>query len=141
MININVETGPRIEKMLNADFDKVIENALIKTGLKSEGTMKKEAPVVTGTLRRSIGMSHPNMTTVCITAGVKYWVHVQYGTAPHQIKVKNKKALSDGKVIYGKSVQHPGSHPNPFVTRTANKTRKFFQQLFRQELKNQGYLG
>ncbi len=49
---------------------------------------------------------------VIIHDGVDYGIHLEYGTRPHRIKVKEKKALhwkQDGEDFFAKSVMHPGT--------------------------------
>lgn len=40
---------------------------------------------------------------------------IENGTRPHVIKVRRKGALARGKVIFGKSVQHPGTVARPWL--------------------------
>ena len=94
-LTLKVNYSKRFNKLIGADFPKIFDNSLKRTIVEADSICQQEAPVDTGTLRRSIGTSHPNMGTVCLTCGVKYWVYNQYGT-------KYMKA-------------------NPFVTRTAKK--------------------
>ena len=52
---------------------------------------------------------------------VGYAVYVEFGTPPHIIRPKNGKALhwkSGGKNVFAKSVQHPGTRPQPFIRTT-----------------------
>ena len=49
---------------------------------------------------------------------VDYAVYVEFGTKPHIIKPKTKKSLAwkDGnRKVFAKSVQHPGTRPQPFI--------------------------
>lgn len=95
MMSIKIEFGKHFEKVVNARIDEIADQALQRTIVEADSICQREAPVDTGTLRRSIGTAHPNMGTVCLTCGVKYWVYNQYGTS----KMK----------------------ANPFVTRTAKQ--------------------
>ena len=48
----------------------------------------------------------------------EYGRNVIFGTPPHVIKPKSKKALKfkkGKKDIFSKKVNHPGTRPNPFV--------------------------
>ena len=67
--------------------------------------------VDTGAFKGSI--SHKTKTDhVLIHDGVDYGVHPEYGTRPHVIRAKNKKALhwkKDGKDFFAYSVNHPGT--------------------------------
>lgn len=94
-MSIKIEFGKHFDKVVNARIDEIADKALQRTIVEADSICQREAPVDTGTLRRSIGTAHPNMGTVCLTCGVKYWVYNQYGTS----KMK----------------------ANPFVTRTAKQ--------------------
>ena len=100
--------------------------------MKGERYCKQEAPKSksTGDLARSIT---PRVTgsTGEVRVGVGYWRYVVYGTSAHEIKVKDKKVLSDHNstspskkdAIFGKAVTHPGTKPNNFPARAVNRIR------------------
>lgn len=115
-ISLKVEFSERFHKIVGADIARIVDNALTRTIVEADSICQQEAPVDTGTLRRSIGTSHPNMGTVCLTCGVKYWVYNQYGTS----KMK----------------------ANPFVTRTAKqiKSQQLFQRNFYDMLIQEGII-
>lgn len=76
------------------------------------------APVDTGDLRNSVSYSvNGNRLDISMN---EYGYYVEFGTRPHEIRAKNKAVLSDGKRIFGKVVQHPGTEANPFIRRTIN---------------------
>lgn len=88
-----------------------------------------EAPVDTSRLRGSIKVKY--VKGVLIISAVDYIIYVVFGTKPHVIRPKNKKALAfevgkkerlgrkegPGKanIVITKKVMHPGTRPNPFV--------------------------
>jgi hypothetical protein len=103
-----------------------------------EGNVAKEAPVKTGNLRGRI--SHrisPTRGEVFTT--VKYAQAVHEGTRPHIIRPRRAKALrfrgGDGKFIFAKSVNHPGTKGNPFFTRATEKTLPKIREFFRAALR------
>jgi len=67
---------------------------------------------------------------------VNYAAFVEFGTAPHMIFPKVKKALhwggDDGPVV--KYVHHPGTKPNPFMERIAEEATPRIQGYFEQAL-------
>ena len=115
-INLKVDFSPRFEKIVKGNVLEYADKALTRTIVEGESVCIKEAPIDTGTLRRSIGTSHPNMGTVCLTCGVKYWFYQQYGTS----KMK----------------------ANPFVSRTANqiKNKELFQRNLYDILVSEGII-
>lgn len=145
-VNVTVDFSDKYKKIVGAQYDKIVDEVLTRTIVEADTICQREAPVDTGTLRRSIGTSHPNMGTVCLTAGVKYWVNVQYGTSAHTITPKNKKLLAwqgeDKKMHFAPKVNHPGTKANPFVTRTVKKVKgkRLFEINFNEILRMKGIL-
>ena len=65
-----------------------------------------------------------------VSHGVDYGGILEEGSSAHIIKVKNKKALSDGSTIFGKSVKHPGTSPyNGIKTTMESEVPTIAQQL------------
>ena len=125
------------EDSLDAAIDHVLHDA--------ENTMRREAPIDTGNLRRSISKYKPGKCQGEIRSSLHnpaYWVYVQYGTQAHTIKAKKKPYLmfkgKDGKWVRVKEVRIPARAANPFVTRTANKVKPKLVQYVHEELKNRG---
>lgn len=146
-VNIDIKFSPRFEKIIKGNLMGHVDKALTRTIVEAETICIKEAPIKTGTLRRSIGTSHPNMGTVCLTCGVKYWYFNQYGTSPHVITPRSSKGLlvwkgKDGEKHFAKKVNHPGNKANPFVTRTAKqiKSGQLFQRNLYDVLKSEGII-
>lgn len=129
---------------LKESYDKVLADTLLLSSVQAEGLIRREAPVDTGNLRRSVQHFTKGSKEAGVSArGAKYWVDIEYGTAPHVITPKKAKALrfQIGKdEVYAKKVQHPGTAPNPFVKRAVNtlRSRKMVQQAFRASLKKHG---
>ncbi len=94
-MTIKIEYSEHFRKVVGAKIDKIADEALKRVIVEADSICQREAPVKTGTLRRSIGTDHPSMGTVCLTCGVKYWYYNQYGTSKMDA--------------------------NPFVTRTAKQ--------------------
>lgn len=90
---------------------------------------KQECPVNTGYLRANIYSDYdPTSQTIWIGSPVKYAEMVEYGTRPHAITPRNKKALAWGKDKGGgkkefvyKKVWHPGTDAIPFIQRGIEK--------------------
>ncbi len=86
----------------------------------------KVCPVDKGRLRGSIDVTYEHGDLVIRM--VDYWKYVEYGTKPHEIKPKDKKALrwnnKKGSTafkkddIFAKRVMHPGTKPQPFTRNT-----------------------
>jgi len=91
--------------------------------------LKKRCPVDNGELRSSIN-SQTSGNEIQITM-LDYGKYVEFGTPPHIIRPKNRKALKfeinrkkrleeGGKPneVFAKEVRHPGTRPQPFIRPT-----------------------
>ena len=115
VLEIKVEFSPKFEKITSGEWSHIFDDALKQMVVEAEAICQKEAPVRTGTLRRSIGISHPGLWVVCLT-GVHYWGYVQYGTSRQTA--------------------------NPFVTRTINevKSKRLFEVNLRDVMISEGFI-
>jgi hypothetical protein len=81
------------------------------------------APFKTGELKAAIGHEMRGESTVRIGTGVGghpscgHAVYVELGTRPHEINVKNAKVLTNGASFFGRHVDHPGTAPQPYLSR------------------------
>jgi len=122
-----------------------INKILPAVAIRLEGEIMLAAPVDTARLKNSIRVIVT--PTGLMISMVDYGEHVEFGTAPHVIRPKNKKALAfaksggkrvmrKGKVktkfkfggktvitgaVFAKKVMHPGTAPNPFIRDTLNR--------------------
>lgn len=95
----------------------------IMLGFASEiqADMQQRAHVVTGKMRANIAIKDEadGITVGVDDAIVPYAKYEAYGTRPHIIRAKNKKALAfkiGGKTVIVKEVHHPGQPAHDFVT-------------------------
>lgn len=114
MIEIKVNTKD-LEKKLDKlkDIDKI--KILKGIGIIVSGNVIKQVNqmqlVDNGTFKNSITFTLIGNNEVLVHDGVTYGKYLEFGTRPHLIKPKNKKALSfkiEGKSIITKLVKHPG---------------------------------
>ena len=119
MFSVDVKFDDSYYKKLGlhkkAGYKDVLDIAVDHTLHDAENTMRREAPIDTGNLRRSISKHKPNKCQGQIHSSLKnpaYWVYVQYGTSKMSA--------------------------NPFVTRTAKKVGPNLSKYVHEELKNQG---
>ena len=129
-INVDIEFSKRYKDIMGAKYDEIADEVLTRTIVEADAICQREAPVDTGTLRRSIGILHPDFCRVCLTAAVKFWRYVQYGTSAHTIRHRARK------------VNHPGTKANPFLTRTVKKIKanKLFERNLEEILRMKGIL-
>ena len=109
---------------------------------------RREAPIKTGNLRRSITKNKPSkfvgeLRSNARSNGKPYWPMVQYGTGPHTITPKNGNFVvfeKGGETVFARKVSHPGTAANPFVTRTLNRSLPLFKEYYHRVLSENGIL-
>ena len=95
-----------------------------------QNNIKKEAPYKQGRLKRSIRVDTRISDKYSIVTGyydeglAPHGDYVLFGTKPHMIKPKNKKALHWGGKggPFSKGHMHPGTKPNDFLKRGLERT-------------------
>ena len=94
------------------DVRKVVKNSAFNI----ERNAKSSVNVKTGHLIRSISTKMGDMEATIHTSNLKYAPMVEFGTRPHIIRAKNKKALYwKGASHPVKQVNHPGSKAKPYL--------------------------
>ena len=84
--------------------------------------LTKNGSVITGNLRRSIYFKVEGDTIIIKMAD--YGKNVEFGSSPHIIRPKSKKALkfkSGSEDVFAKKVNHPGSRAKPFIRPTLHQ--------------------
>lgn len=126
------ETGLR--RALNRQSDEV-RQALIRTGIDVENRAKQLCPVDTGRLRSSIVHridGAGRVSGITVGTNVSYAADVEYGTAPHVIAPRNKKALFwPGAAHPVAKVNHPGTKAKPFMRPALELAPIFFSKNLR----------
>jgi phage gpG-like protein len=113
----------RVARQLDNLVPKNKKDAMQRVVLQGESLMKRETPVKTGALRRSItSRVERGGDRGIIGTNLKYARAVNDGSKPHIIRPKRAKAL---KTPYGyfKVVRHPGTKARMFVEHTREKLR------------------
>lgn len=87
---------------------------------------RAEAPTKTTALQRSIGSTYRGGGRWEVAATAPHARFVHQGTEPHVIKARTKPRLiffwkKVGRVVSLIQVNHPGTTPNPFLTRAMHK--------------------
>jgi len=112
----------------------ILEKALPDIARRFRNELVLKCPVDTGRLRASIKVKVEGNSLIIWM--VNYGKYIEFGSPPHVIKPKDKKALkfkSGNDVVFSKEVRHPGSRPNPFI-RTAINTK--LKEIIIQEINN-----
>jgi hypothetical protein len=138
MINVSV-TGTERIKAVFAQLDNAVKNKIIRqtaNDVKDYVEQQADTHTKTGALARSVYISR-------ISDGYEighdermapYAKFVHWGTKPHVIKPKDKKALrfvAGGKFVFAKSVNHPGYVGHPWLKTAVEQVapEKFKQNL------------
>ena len=108
---------------------KVVKNSAFNI----ERNAKSSASVKTGHLRRSISTKMGDMEATIHTSNLKYAPMVEFGTRPHIIRAKNKKALYwKGAAHPVKQVNHPGSKAKPYLIPAFEKEIPYFVEKLKE---------
>lgn len=94
--------------------------------------LRSEAPVKTEKLRRSIRQRSRGLEGE-VTIGAPYAVFVATRTQSHIIRPARAQALRfevAGEVVFSTIVRHPGTKPNPFVRRAAERLTRRIPEIF-----------
>lgn len=109
---------------------KCVNELTVKTGTAIQETAVNNAPRKTGVYQRSIDYDGDKT----VTANANYSADIEYGTNAHEIKPVNAKALhfkQNGKDVFYKKVNHPGTEPNPVMRMAARTVQKQIPQIFK----------
>lgn len=109
---------------------KCVNELTVKTGTAIQETAVNNAPRKTGVYQRSIDYDGDKT----VTANANYSADIEYGTNAHEIKPVNAKALhfkQNGKDVFYKKVNHPGTKPNPVLRNAARTVQKQIPQIFK----------
>ena len=111
------------------DIREVVKNSAFNI----ERNAKSSASVKTGHLRRSISTKMGDMEATIHTSNLKYAPMVEFGTRPHIIRAKNKKALYwKGAAHPVKQVNHPGSKAKPYLIPAFEKEIPYFVEKLKE---------
>ena len=114
------------------DVRKVVKNSAFNI----ERNAKSSASVKTGHLKRSISTKMGDMEATIHTSNLKYAPMVEFGTRPHIIRAKNKKALYwKGASHPVKQVRHPGSKAKPYLIPAFEKEKDQFLEKLKEVIK------
>lgn len=117
--SVDIQFNDSYYKKLGLDkktgYDDALDKAVDHAIHDAENIARREAPIDTGNLRRSIHKRRPGKCQGELTArGASYWVYLQYGTSKMSA--------------------------NPFVTRTARRVKPKLTEYVLEELKRAGIL-
>lgn len=82
----------------------------------------------TGELRRSITRGQKSTWIHFLKASAPHAAYVEYGTKPHRIEAKNRRALrfvQHGEIRFRRGVNHPGTKPRHFMDDAATVGARF----------------
>lgn len=132
-------------KNVQAFRDALAKSALVTTGVLQQAilnvgsilktnTVPPNVPYKTGQLVETF-FEHVEGLTVVWGPTVNYAAAVEFGTKPHVILPKNKKALYwAGAKHPVKRINHPGSAPNPYMERIITASQPEIDATFEEAL-------
>lgn len=141
-ITMNLNNSERILAALKAApsaTTKQLVEAVSKSTLVMHSAALREAPVNKqsggGNLRQSIRYRLNRLIGV-IEVNADYAAHVEFGTKAHKIVAKNKSVLANRRTgqFFGKVVNHPGTHANPFLRRAFERSYERIKDILQQSM-------
>jgi HK97 gp10 family phage protein len=143
-VRINVQIAnlqSEIRKVQRYTENKVqgIKSAVVESGVNILSEATTNAAVDTGNLKNSGDLRITNdglEAEVFFTA--EYAPHVEFGTRPHKIKAAPGKMLHfkvNGRDVFAKEVNHPGTPAQPFLHPAHERERPLFIRKLREELR------
>lgn len=96
-----------------------VKKVIVETGADIQSEAISRAPEDEGNLKNSIELDITNNGFAAeVNATAEYAADVEFGTKPHKITAKDGGVLAfqkDGKTVFAKSVNHPGTKAQPFL--------------------------
>lgn len=144
MIKVTVEGGKDLSAYM-AGTAPAIDNAILDLAehIYDYTVQGAEAHFKIGDLVRSLGSGAKKVSDGWIIEHdlrvAKYAPFVHWGTPPHVIRPKNKKALqwvSGNNFITRKSANHPGYRGDPYMVRAAARALTQFDAILTARLNN-----
>jgi len=117
-------------EQLAPHLQKAIRNFVFEVALSCQILMRQYAP---GRIKDTISQRTIDDLNVVVNVGAPHAVFVELGTRPHMIRAVVAKALRfkvGGRVVFAKSVRHPGTKPQFFMRRAAEETEKRIPRLW-----------
>ena len=103
---------------LRQEFDQRLRILERTTARAWESDLKRTSPVDTGNMKAKTTV-RDSPGSITATVDTEYAEYVSGGTRPHKITARSKQALSfmwKGVRVTVRSVNHPGTQPNPWFT-------------------------
>jgi HK97 gp10 family phage protein len=132
-LTVEIKGLPELQqdiKRAGGDAKPLVKAALFNSVTRMQRNIRERAPHKTGSLQRSIltQVDYPNAQ---VSADEKYAEYVEYGTKPHIIMPKNKKALYwKGAFSPVTVVHHPGTKANPFFKTGVENSQDYINEVF-----------
>jgi hypothetical protein len=124
MAGVRVQIKGIRELQSRLDYLEDLGPVMRDLALTAVGEQKKLAPVRTGNLRRTIHVGHISPRSAETIASAIYAAHVEFGTQPHEIRPRNRKALRwkvQGGYRFARRVNHPGTRAQPYMVPGAER--------------------
>lgn len=147
-VHIEVQGLDRIQQNYSRSREMILgalNRTLRQTGALMTPALKANTPRRTGKLANSTrfqikGTAEDQVLEIRQGArtqqGVLYRPFVTQGTRPHEIRPVTAKALRfvvNGRTVFAKKVNHPGTKPNPYHVRTLNEQMPNVRRILNEE--------
>lgn len=122
-----------IARFSSLEISSALNAGIKKSVYKIQSAAIRETPTDTWVLKNSWRVRFDNLSGQLVNTS-KYAPFVHFGTKPHIIRIKNKKALSNWKTLFGKVVNHPWTKANPFLKRALDQEKWKIPQIISHEM-------
>jgi len=120
-----------------ARIPEAVDVALRKTSRKVESTASISAPADTGRLENSSFSRREARDRWVVGFSAEYAKPVEFGSEPHVITPDTAEALKftvDGETVYTSKVNHPGTHPQPYLRPAVREHSNYLTRQLEREL-------
>lgn len=136
MIDLRLTGFQAAERRLSADQFRATMRRGLAEGARviKSGLIRRTPKGRTGRMRRGWHTRVAGDDAVIITNTEPYAGYVDQGTRPHLIVPRNAKALAfriGNRMVFARSVHHPGTKPQNIVSRTLSEDRSRFEAAMR----------
>lgn len=118
---------------LREDLDQRVRILQRRTTSEWESDLKRTSPVDTGNMRQKTTV-RDRPGTIEATVDTDYAQFVSEGTAPHKITARRPGGALRfqwrGQTVIVRSVNHPGTQPNPWFTDSVKRLPSVMQRIW-----------
>lgn len=136
-IEINAEKSAAFVEYVRTRIPEGLTSWMSDVASLAERFMTEEAPIKAGQLQQSVVKIRTGKFSFNVYPTAPHAIYVEKGTRPHRIEGKPVLSWFDPKTgmrIFARYVKHPGTKPNPFVSRARKRLKQVALPMLRERL-------